>query len=467
MKKYEPYKRLFRICLVALLFVTEMFLYKYVWRNYYSDLMEITYARLGHWMMIGVYGVVLCVFTAIFGGLKIGYLQNFNMIYAQSLTSLCSNIMIYLQIVLLTRHFYTVVPLLVMTLIEIVIISVWSPFSLFLYRKVYPPRRVLLVYGERWTPSLMDKFNTRLDCFEVADRIHIEEGLEKICAKAHDYEGVIICDVPSELRNRILKYCYDCSIRTYTTPKISDIIVRSSENIHLFDTPLLLSRNSGLTIEQRFVKRSFDIILSVLAIIVLSPLMGIIAIAIKLDDRGPVFFKQDRCTKDGKVFRILKFRSMIVDAEKEGAVIPAIDHDPRITRVGNVLRKIRVDELPQLFNILKGDMSIVGPRPERIEHVQKYTEAIPEFRYREKVKAGLTGYAQVYGKYNTTPYDKLKLDLMYIQNYGILLDLEILFKTIKTLFEKESTEGFTENGEPGISGKSKSQENFEDTDKEA
>ncbi len=467
MKNYEPYKRLFRVCLVALLFVTEMFLYKYIWLNYYSDLMEITYARLGHWMMIGVYGVVLCVFTAIFGGLKIGYLQNFNMIYAQSLTSLCSNIMIYLQIVLLTRHFYTVVPLLVMTLIEIVIISVWSPFSLFLYRKVYPPRRVLLVYGERWTPSLMDKFNTRLDCFEVADRIHIEEGLEKICAKTHDYEGVIICDVPSELRNRILKYCYDCSIRTYTTPKISDIIVRSSENIHLFDTPLLLSRNSGLTIEQRFVKRSFDIILSVLAIIVLSPFMGIIAIAIKLDDKGPVFFKQDRCTKDGKVFRILKFRSMIVDAEKEGAVIPAIDHDPRITRVGNILRKIRVDELPQLFNILKGDMSIVGPRPERIEHVQKYTEAIPEFRYREKVKAGLTGYAQVYGKYNTTPYDKLKLDLMYIQNYGILLDLEILFKTVKTLFEKESTEGFTENGEPGISSKSKPQENFEDTDKEA
>jgi len=448
MKNYEQYKRLFRLLLVAVLFAAEMFMYKYVWIEYYSELMEISYARLGHWMMVAVYGVVLCVFTAIFGGLKIGYLRNFNMIYAQSLISICANIMIYLQIVLLTKHFYTILPLLLMTLAEIVVISFWSPLSLFLYRKIYPPRHVLLVYGERWTNSLMEKFNTRSDCFYVSKRIHISEGLDKIYAKAHDYEGVIICDVPSDIRNKILKYCYDCSIRTYTTPKISDIIVRSSEDIHLFDTPLLLSRNSGLTVEQRVVKRFFDILLSFVSIIVLSPLMGIIALAIKLDDKGPVLFKQDRCTKDGKIFAILKFRSMIVDAEKEGAAIPAIDNDPRITRVGKVLRKIRVDELPQLFNILKGDMSIIGPRPERIEHVQKYTEAIPEFKYREKVKAGLTGYAQVYGKYNTTPYDKLKLDLMYIQNYSILLDLEILCKTIKTLFEKESTEGFAEDGEP-------------------
>ena len=267
-----------------------------------------------------------------------------------------------------------------MTLADIVVISLWSPLSLFLYRKIYPPRHVLLVYGERWTHSLMDKFNTRSDCFYVSKRIHISEGLDKIFLKAHDYEGVIICDVPAEIRNKILKYCYDCSIRTYTTPKISDILVRSSEDVHLFDTPLLLSRNCGFDRRTGFVKRFFDILISLVAIFILSPFMGIIAIAIKLDDKGPVLFKQNRCTKDGKVFPILKFRSMIVDAEKDGSVIPAIDNDPRITRVGKVLRKIRVDELPQLFNILKGDMSIVGPRPERIEHVQKYTEAIPEFK---------------------------------------------------------------------------------------
>jgi lipopolysaccharide/colanic/teichoic acid biosynthesis glycosyltransferase len=165
--------------------------------------------------------------------------------------------------------------------------------------------------------------------------------------------------------------------------------------------------------------------------------MAIIAIAIKIDDGGPVFFRQDRVTMNGKVFSILKFRSMIVDAEKNGAVIPAIDNDPRITKVGKIIRKIRVDELPQIFNIIKGEMSIVGPRPERVEHVEKYKKEIPEFKYREKVKAGLTGVAQVYGKYNTSAYDKLKLDLMYIQNYRILLDIEIIFQTIKILFEKE------------------------------
>lgn len=447
MKNYEQYKRMYRLFLVAILFAAEMAMYYYVWTRFYSDLMEITYAKLGHRMMVAVYGVVLCIFTRIFGGLKIGYLRNFNLIYAQSLISIGSNIMIYLQIVLLTKHFYTVVPLILMTLAEIIVISLWSPLANFIYRKIYPPRNVLLVYGERSTSHLIQKFSTRRDCFHVAREIHISEGLDKIYKHAHEYEGVIICDLPAEIRNKILKYCYDCSIRTYTTPKISDVIIRSSEDIHLFDTPLLLSRNIGLTAEQRFVKRLFDIIISLISIIIFSPFMAVIAIAIKLDDKGPVFFRQDRCTKDGKIFSILKYRSMIVDAEKDGIVIPAVDNDPRITRVGRFIRKMRVDELPQLFNILKGDMSIIGPRPERVEHVRKYTDAIPEFKYREKVKAGLTGYAQVYGKYNTTPYDKLKLDLMYIQNYSFLLDLEIFFKTVKTLFEKESTEGFTEEDE--------------------
>jgi exopolysaccharide biosynthesis polyprenyl glycosylphosphotransferase len=190
-----------------------------------------------------------------------------------------------------------------------------------------------------------------------------------------------------------------------------------------------------------------DIVLSLLLIILFSPVMIVIAIAIKMHDKGPVLFKQKRYTKDGKVFNILKFRSMIVDAEKDGEVIPAEDNDPRITPVGKVIRKIRMDELPQLFNILKGDMSVVGPRPERVEHVDMYSEQIPEFRYRLKVKGGLTGYAQVLGKYNTSPYDKLRLDLIYIENYSLLLDLKLMLTTIKILFKPESTEGFNKGDE--------------------
>ena len=201
-------------------------------------------------------------------------------------------------------------------------------------------------------------------------------------------------DIHSELRNKILKYCYEKGIRLYTTPKISDILVRSSECIHLFDTPLLLMRNQGLTFEQRVVKRILDIALSLIVVIVTAPIMLLIAIAIKLQDGGPVFFKQKRCTQEGRVFEIHKFRSMIVDAEKEGISIPATDKDPRITPIGHFIRATRLDELPQVFDILSGNMSIVGPRPERIEHVEKYTKEIPEFSYRLKVKGGLTGYAQ-------------------------------------------------------------------------
>ena len=214
--------------------------------------------------------------------------------------------------------------------------------------------------------------------------------------------------------------------------------------MHMFDTPLLLSRNNGFSIEERFVKRLCDILISLTALILASPFMLVISILIKMYDGGPVFFRQERCTIGGKVFSIHKFRSMIVGAEKEGEVIPATEEDPRVTPVGKFLRKTRMDELPQFIDILKGDMSVVGPRPERVEHVEEYTKEIPEFVYRLKVKGGLTGYAQIYGKYNTTAYDKLKLDLMYIQNYSILLDFKLIIMTIKIIFMKESTEGFEE-----------------------
>ena len=318
----------------------------------------------------------------------------------------------------------------------------------------------------------MGKMSTRNDRFVVGEAIHIsadvdwdsveqagsaQAELEEIKGKINQYEGVVICDIPSHIRNLLLKYCYGKSVRTYTTPKISDILLRSAEKLHLFDTPLLLSRNVGLTFDQRFVKRLMDIVLSLAALIILSPIFIITAIAIKACDGGPVFFRQDRCTKDGRVFSIYKFRSMIVDAEKEGHSIPATDRDPRITPVGRIIRATRIDELPQILNILKGDMSIVGPRPERVEHVELYTKEIPEFLYRMKVKGGLTGYAQVYGKYNTTAYDKLKLDLMYIQNYSVMLDIEIILQTIKVLFMKESTEGFADEVSAGIAEGSKGQ----------
>jgi exopolysaccharide biosynthesis polyprenyl glycosylphosphotransferase len=295
-----------------------------------------------------------------------------------------------------------------------------------------------MVYGNKESVGLKLKMDSREDSYNIRKLISVDEGFDAIFKELENYDGLVISDVSAEQRNDLLKHCYMNDITTYITPKISDVIIGGGEDIHQFDTPLVRINTMGLSVEQRFIKRFFDIVLCVIAAVVFSPLMLIIAAAIKLEDHGPVFYKQARVTRDGKVFDILKFRSMVEDAEQR----PATDDDDRITKVGHVIRATRVDELPQLFNIIKGDMSIVGPRPERIEHVKAYTEAIPEFEFRSKVKGGLTGFAQIYGKYNTSAYDKIKLDLMYIENYAFLLDVKLVLMTIRILFKKESTEGF-------------------------
>ena len=274
--------------------------------------------------------------------------------------------------------------------------------------------------------------------------ISISEGIKNIFETLKDCEAVVLSGLELLDRDKIVKYCYDRSIRVYIVPNIQDVIINNSDTIHLFDTPMLLLRNRGLSIENRFAKRTIDLILSLLAIIVTSPIMIIVALLIKMYDGGPALFKQKRLTIDGKIFDVYKFRSMIVDAEKDGVARLASKNDNRITPIGKFIRKVRLDELPQLLNILKGDMSIVGPRPERPEIAEEYGKVMPEFSYRLKVKAGLTGYAQILGKYNTTPKDKLLLDLMYIEKYSLFLDFKLMLMTIKILFMSESTEGVDE-----------------------
>lgn len=214
-----------------------------------------------------------------------------------------------------------------------------------------------------------------------------------------------------------------------------------ADKAHLFHLPMLRVARYNPTPEYLIGKRIFDIVVAGIALIIFSPIMIILAIIIRMDG-GTAFYRQKRLTKDGKVFEILKFRSMRMDAEKDGvARLSSGDADPRITKVGRFIRAVRFDELPQLFNILAGDMSIVGPRPERPEIAKEYKKTLPEFDLRLQCKCGLTGFAQVYGKYNTTPYDKLLMDLMYIANPSMAEDLKICFATVKILFEKESTQG--------------------------
>lgn len=444
MKKYEQYKRLIMFMLGLLMVVVLGLAYGYVWHTHYLYLVVYPFLGKGNLLVIAIYMILLAFFLQVYSGFKFGYLKFGDILLSQILSIIITNFITYLQISLIGRALLNITPMLVLTVADIFIAAIWSYIASLIYHKMYPPHNTLMIYGSKMADSLERKMRKRSDKYQIKDVVDVNVGLNRLEKMMEDYDAVLICDVKTEMRNKILKFCFDKSIRTYITPKISDIIVRRADDIHLFDTPLLLCRNTGLSFEQRVVKRIMDLVISVVILVVTSPLLLLTAIAIKVCDGGPVFFKQKRCTINGKVFEILKFRSMIVDAEKPGMVIPAKDRDPRITPVGRIIRATRIDELPQLINVLKGEMSIVGPRPERIEHVAKYSEEIPEFSYRLKVKGGLTGYAQVMGKYNTTAYDKLKLDLMYIENYSIALDIKLLLMTIKIVFSKESTEGFEE-----------------------
>lgn len=441
-KNFEPFKKLIRFLTTTILVVCVSLIFIWFWKENYNTGIVFPFYYKGYWLMGAFYLFFIVLFLYIYGGMSYGYLKNTNIIFSQILSLLCANTLIYLETVLLSAKFVNIVPMLELTAIQGLVITIYSFCFGKLFKKMFPPHKITVLYQEYDPSDMLQKVRTRKDRYRIKNVVNVDMEWEELVKIMDTSDAIMIYDVHAELRNKIVKNCYDKGIRLYITPKISDILIRSSENIHLFDTPLLLLRNSGLSFEERFVKRLMDLVVSVVVILVTSPVMLIIAIAIKLYDGGPVFFKQKRCTLDGQVFEIHKFRSMIVDAEKEGKSIPASEKDPRITPVGNIIRATRLDELPQIFDILSGKMSLVGPRPERIEHVEKYTEDIPEFVYRLKVKGGLTGYAQIYGKYNTTAYDKLKLDLMYIQNYSILLDIKLILMTIKIIFMKESTEGF-------------------------
>lgn len=438
--KREDYKRMIVFFLASLLILVQALIFAFVWYDYYRELIFEPFWRKGNWVLIALYALINTLFAQLYGGLKVGYLKRIDVFYSLTLATICTNIVAYFQITLINRWFLSIWPMLEMTGVQIVINILWIWISRWIYSKIYHARRLLVIHGDRDPGDLIQKMNSRKDKYNISGEVHVNAGEETIHKMMEEYDGVVIWDLPSQIRNTYLKYCFCHSVRCYFSPKISDVLVTGSERIHLFDTPLMVAKNMGLTIDQRVVKRFLDIVISGLGIIVMSPFMLLIAVLIKVYDRGPVFYFQDRLTLNGKTFRICKFRSMCVDSEKNGARL-ASRHDSRITPVGKVLRNLHLDELPQLFNVLVGDMSMVGPRPERECIMREYQKELPEFDYRLKVKAGLTGYAQVYGKYNTTPLDKLKLDLFYVENYSFLLDIKLLFMTVKIFFQKEVSEG--------------------------
>lgn len=446
MSKKDRYKRLISLGAAFVLLVMLVSIFAFIWYRYYSETIILPFYRRGNWALIAIYGIITMLFFKIYGGFKLGYLKKTDMLYSQLISIVFVNIIAYFLVSLIGRDFMRFMPILTMTGIDFLCITLWTIISGKLYFLVYPPRKLIILYGSHQAANLVLKMSQRVDKYMICESVSISEDHEVIKQLLLKYEGVIICDIPAEMRNDYLKFCFENSIRAYIAPKISDIIVRGADDIRLFDTPLLLCRNYGLDFEQSLVKRLFDIIFSALMIIITSPFMLVSAIAVKLYDKGPVLYKQKRLTIGSREFYVYKFRSMIVNAEKDGVPQLCSNDDNRITPVGKILRKFRLDELPQLFNIIKGEMSVVGPRPERPELTLAYKQEMPEFEYRLKVKAGLTGYAQVTGVYDTSPYDKLKMDLMYIENYSMKLDIQIILMTIKTMLFPGKTNAATENG---------------------
>ena len=439
--KFDDISRL--ICriegLVELVAITVI--YYLVWRtNYRTD--DSPFYGKGKFVLAGVYFALAFIILYLSDGFKFGYLHMSDIVISQCISFTIVNVITYFQICLIVNHMVTPLYMLLLTIADACV----SILMVGIFNKIYGlnniPQKMVLIYGSDNAVDIKFKMDTRLDKYQITTIANVNRGFEEICAIIDEHDAVILNDVSAQIRNDILKYCYANEIRTYIVPKISDIALRGAEEISLFDTPLLRVDGSGLSPLQSFAKRVGDLVFSIAALVIFSPVMAATAILIKAEDHGSVLYKQTRVTKDEKRFEILKFRSMVENAEKDGISVPATNNDARITKVGRILRKTRMDELPQLFNIIKGDMSIVGPRPERVEHVEKYCSLIPEFKYRYKVKGGLTGYAQVYGTYNTSAYDKLRLDLMYIEKYSLMLDIKLIFMTLRVLLKKESTEGF-------------------------
>ena len=413
------------------------------WFNYYAQHIALPFYDRGNWVVVALYAVLYMIFGRVYGGFWISLNRISESVYSQALAVMMTSGIMYVVTVLLERQLPNIWPVLAAFAVQLVLSGLWSMAAHVAYYILFPATKTIIVYDERQGMEKLIQDYGFEKKFTVIKTLTVEQCIANIDL-LHNAQTVFVSGVHSHERNIILKYCVKHGIMMYLVPRIGDVLMSGAQQMHMFHLPMLRVGRYNPPPWHTIAKRTFDVVSAGALFLVISPLMLITAIAIKTDG-GPVFYKQRRLTQDGKEFDVLKFRSMRVDAEKDGvARLSTGDKDDRITKVGRFIRKVRIDELPQLLNIIGGSMSVVGPRPERPEIASQYVKEMPEFSLRLQVKAGLTGYAQVYGKYNTTPYDKLQMDLMYISNPSFWEDLRIIFATIKILFVPESTEGVAE-----------------------
>ena len=427
---------LFRFAkIMNVLLVTAPF--AYCWYAYYAERLYSPFFKRGNWAVIALYMALYITYDAFaVSTSRIGEL-----VYSQILALGFTDAILYVITYLLTKFIPNPLPLLTAFFGQAVLAVAWSITAHNVYFAIFPPIRSAVIYDRRPELEMLVSHYRMEKKFNVILTQDIFTCLADLGA-LDEMEAVFLGGIHSHERNIILKYCLDKNIDVYVIPRIGDTIMSGAKRTHMFHLPILHVGWFHQPVEYLFVKRLMDIVISAAALVVASPIMFLTAFVVHMEDGGTVFYRQERLTKDGRIFKLLKFRSMRMDAESNGeAVLSEGENDSRVTKVGRMIRRYRIDELPQFLMVLKGDMALVGPRPERPEIAAQYEKALPEFALRLKGKAGLTGYAQVYGKYNTQPYDKLQMDLMYLSHPSIVEDLRILFLTVKVLFQKESTEG--------------------------
>ncbi len=441
-RKNERTQRTVRFAANVICILVHVLFFYVIWMRVFNE--HVIYARRGYILYFAIYAASLTLFNSVFGGFNLGYSTTGDLIFSQVLSSFFSLAVIYLQVSIVIKHFLGVGELFVLFLIDVAISVILCVLANRIYYRLFPPKETLMIY-EKEDQSIYDRIlKYQSDSYDIRKKEPFTE-FSKHMEELEEYQCAVGVGLKPEQKEQLVKYAYDITKPIYLLPDIYDVLINGGKNVYLVDTPMYIVNNFGPSQLEKIVKRIFDIVFSLVLLVIMSPFLLITALAVKLQDGGPVFYKQTRLTQYGREFEIIKFRSMRVDAEKEGGAQLAKENDDRITKVGKFIRATRLDEFPQLFNILKGDMSVVGPRPERPELAAKIEEKLPEFHYRLKVKAGLTGYAQVYGKYNTKLKDKLLFDLIYIEHYSLVMDIRILFLTFKIVFKKESTEGVTDN----------------------
>lgn len=455
MNLHDKQKQGLVLFLIQLMLVlSNSFVFAVVWYKFYSEkIYMVPFYAKGDYFVIAIFFILYTIITRLYGGFALTISRISELVYSQCVSLLVTDGVLYLVILLLMRKFPNPFPLILSMSVSMVMSTLWAKVANNLANKVCPPKRTLLIYDN------MDAYQSGLDIIRrlswrfvlVAEvsAIGAEEDIYKKIQEA-GVEAVMLCGLASSQRNDILKYCIKHEIKAYVRPNIGDFIMSSAKTIQMANLPVIVCEHSAPSLFYLVIKRTMDIVLSLCGLVVTGPVMILTAIAVKAYDHGPVLYKQARMTKAGRTFYIYKFRSMQVNAEQDGIARLAQQNDQRITAVGKIIRACRIDELPQMLNILGGSMSVVGPRPERPEIFEQYQETLPEFGLRLQVKAGLTGYAQVYGKYNTMPYDKLQMDLMYIAHPSIIEDLKIILATIKVLFVSESIEGVTQGAVTAI-----------------